>query len=74
MREDHERAIAKAAAEYERAAKAKDDASARLGKAMRAAYADGEQQSAILKAAGHVWSREYLRVILGLARRPSGSA
>jgi hypothetical protein len=69
MKEEHERALAAAAAEYAEAVAAVKNASARLGDAMRAAYADGEQQSAILKAAGHVWSREYLRIVLGLAKR-----
>lgn len=69
MREEHEQAIAKAAAEYVRATERQKQASARLADAMRAAYADGEPQSAILRAAKHVWSREYLRIVLGLAKR-----
>jgi hypothetical protein len=69
MREKHEHAIAEAAAAYKRAAQAKDAASARLADAMRAAYADGEPQSAILRAASHIWSREYLRVLLGLTKK-----
>ena len=74
MQEKHERALADAADEYERATEAAKQASNRLADAMRAAYADGEQQSAILRASRHVWSREYLRVILGLAKRRSGDA
>lgn len=69
MQEKHERAIAEAAAEYRRADEAKKRASAQLADAMRAAFADHEQQSAILKASGHVWSREYLRVLLGLTKK-----
>lgn len=69
MREEHERALAEAAEQYEQAQEAARQASSRLADAMRAAYADGEQQSAILRAAKHVWSREYLRVVLGLTRR-----
>lgn len=69
MRDEHERALAEAADLYEQAQDAARQASNRLADAMRAAYADGEQQSAILRAAKHVWSREYLRVVLGLAKR-----
>jgi hypothetical protein len=69
MQEKHEQALAAAAAEYQRAAEAKDRASNHLADAMRAAFADGEQQSAILRAANHVWSREYLRVVLGLTKK-----
>ena len=69
MDERHERALAEAAEQYEQAQAAAKAASNRLADAMRAAYADGEQQSAILRAAKHVWSREYLRVVLGLAKR-----
>jgi len=69
MDERHERALAQAAEEYEHAQEAAKQASNKLANAMRAAYADGEQQSAILRAARHVWSREYLRVVLGLAKR-----
>ncbi len=70
MRDEHERAIAEAAAAYVKASEAKEAASARLADAMRAAFADNERQSAILRAAGHVWSREYLRVLLGLTKKP----
>ncbi|MFC3736444.1 hypothetical protein [Paractinoplanes deccanensis] len=69
MQEKHERALAEAAEQYEQAQEAAKQASYNLAEAMRAAYADGEQQSAILRAAKHVWSREYLRVVLGLAKR-----
>jgi hypothetical protein len=69
MQEKHERALADAANEYERAQAAAKEASNRLADAMRAAFLDGEQQSAILRAAGHVWSREYLRVVLGKTKR-----
>ncbi len=72
MHEKHERALAEAAEAYEQATEAQKRASNRLAEAMRAAYADNEQQSAILKAAKHVWSREYLRVVLGLTRRGTG--
>lgn len=69
MQEKHERDLAAAADEYQRAKTAAEEASNRLADAMRAAYADGEQQSAILRAAKHVWSREYLRIVLGLTKR-----
>ncbi len=71
MQEKHERALAAAAEQYVQAQEAAKLASHNLAEAMRAAYADDEQQSAILRAAGHVWSREYLRVVLGLAKRGS---
>ncbi len=69
MQDKHERALAHAAEVYERAQEAAKEASGLLADAMRAAYADGEQQSAILRAAKHVWSREYLRIVLGLTKR-----
>lgn len=74
MKPETERALAEAAAKYERAAEAKERASAELADLMRAAYADGEQQSAILRASKHVWSREYMRILLGLSRRKGGDA
>lgn len=66
---DLERRIADAADVYQRAADAKDAASKALADLMREAYAKGEQQSAILRAAKHVWSREYQRIVLGLTKR-----
>ncbi len=69
MQEKHERALAEAADEYTAATEAQKRASDKLAAAMRAAYADQEQQSAILRAAKHVWSREYLRIVLGLTKR-----
>lgn len=74
LKPEQERALAEAAAKYERAAEAKDRASAELAELMRSVYADGGQQSAILRAANHVWTREYLRIILGLSRRKRGDA
>ena len=78
MQDKHERALAEAADAYTAATEAAKEASARFADAMRAAYADGEQQSAILRASRHVWSREYLRIVLGLnkkrgAQQDSGS-
>jgi hypothetical protein len=70
MDDRHEKAIASAAEQYRRATEAQRAASAKLADAMRAAYQAGEQQAAILRAADHVWTREYLRVLLGLAKRP----
>lgn len=72
MQGDHERALAEAAEAYREAQDAAKLASNRLADVMRAAYADGEKQSEILHAANHVWSREYLRVMLGLAKRGGG--
>lgn len=67
--EELERKIADAADAYQRAADAKDAASKALADLMREAYAKGEQQSAILRAAKHVWSREYQRIVLGLNKK-----
>ena len=64
-----ERRIGHAADVDQRAADAKETASKALADLMREAYAKDEQQSAILRAAKHVWSREYLRVVLGLTKR-----
>jgi len=69
MQEEHKRELAKAAEDYVRAKEAVERASARLADAMRAAYQDKMKQSEILRAANHVWSREYLRIVLGLARK-----
>jgi hypothetical protein len=68
MKPEHELAVGQAADEYERATEAQKAASAKLAQTMRDAYADGEQQSAIIKAAHHVWSREYVRIVLGLTK------
>ena len=70
---DLERRIGEAADVYQRAADAKDAASKQLADLMRKAYGKGEQQSAILRAAKHVWSREYLRIVLGLTKRKAGN-
>lgn len=64
-----ERQIGEAADAYQRAAEAKEAAAKTLADLMRKAYAQEEQQSAILRAAKHVWSREYLRIVLGLTKR-----
>lgn len=61
--------VAEMAEEYRRTSAAVTQARHRLSDRARAAYNDGEQQSAILKATGHVWSREYLRVVLGLVKK-----
>lgn len=45
-----------------------------LADVIRAAYADGEQQSAILKAIKMVWSREYIRIVLGLTKKRGGES
>jgi hypothetical protein len=64
-----ERKIGEAADAYQRAAEAKENASKALADLLRQAYAQQEQQSAILRAAKHVWSREYLRIVLGLNKK-----
>lgn len=69
MREEHEQALGEKAEAYRRAKEALQAATDELTEAIRAAYGDGEQQSAILRATGHVYTREYVRVILGLAKR-----
>jgi hypothetical protein len=72
MNPEHERAIAEAAAEYADLTERQKAASTRLALAMNAAYKAGEQQSAIIRAAHHVWSREYVRVVLGLTKGRKG--
>jgi hypothetical protein len=69
MDERHEIALGKAATKYQRAKDAYKAAGEELAAAVRAAYADGEQQSAILKAIKMVWSREYIRIVLGLVKK-----
>lgn len=64
-----ERQIGEAADVYQRATEAQKVAAKELADLMRKAYAQDEQQSAILRAAKHVWSREYLRIVLGLTKR-----
>ncbi len=70
---DLEQQIGEAADEYARITEAQKVASARLADLLRQAYAKDEQQSAILRAAKHVWSGEYLRIILGRNKRRAGS-
>lgn len=74
MKEEHERALAEAGERYLRTTAEQKAAAADLADAMRAAYADGEQQTAIIRAAKYAWSREYLRLVLGLAKRPTKAA
>jgi hypothetical protein len=69
MQEKHEKALGAKAEAYRRAKEAAQAATDELAEAIRAAYADGEQQAAIVRATGHVYTREYVRVILGLAKR-----
>lgn len=69
-----EHALGEAADEYAQVTAAQKAASAKLADLMREAFAAGEQQSAIIKAARHVWSREYVRIVLGLTKRPSKGA
>lgn len=67
-----EREIGEAADEYTRITEAQKAASAHLAELLRKAYAKNEKQSAILRAAKHVWSREYLRIVLGLNKKRAG--
>lgn len=71
MQQDHERELAEAADQYLRATDDLEKARLRLKKAMRDAYADNEQQAAIIRAAKHVWTREYVRKVLGPADKDS---
>jgi hypothetical protein len=66
--QDYERELGEAAAAYREAKTTLAAASDRLAKAMRVAYRRGRLQSEILRLADHVWSREYLRIILGLRK------
>lgn len=69
MGDGHEPALRAAAAEYRRAAEARRQARDALVAEIKAAYADRMRQSAILRAIDHVWTREYLRTVLGLTRK-----
>jgi hypothetical protein len=65
--------VAQAADEYRVAVAAYEDAKAALVALVRKAHSQDERQSAILRAAKHVWSREYLRIVLGLTKRKGPS-
>lgn len=69
MREEDERALRAAAAEYRAATAALRLARETLTSAARTARAAGAQQAAILRAIDHTWTREHLRTALGLTRR-----
>jgi hypothetical protein len=56
---DHQRTLAKAAADYRRLQTAREH----LIDTIRAAAADGVRQVDILRATGHVWTREQVRRI-----------
>jgi hypothetical protein len=58
---NHTEALAAAADAYRRAAVAQEQARAALTEAVRAAHADKVRQVDILKATGHVWTREQVR-------------
>lgn len=66
MSEERQSALRAAADEYRRtradAKQARDD----LVEQIRAEYAGGMKQAAILREIDHVWTREYVRVVLGL--------
>lgn len=66
--------VAEAAQEYRDAVERQSAAVKHLAELMRAAHLDGMKQSAILRASKHVWSREYMRILLGLSRRKGGDA
>lgn len=65
-------AVTETAKEYRDATDRQQAAAKHLAELMRAAHSDGMKQSAILRASKHVWTREYLRIILGLSKRKSG--
>jgi len=56
---DHQRALAKAAADYRRLQAARE----KLIDTIRAAAADGVRQVDILRATEHIWTREQVRRI-----------
>lgn len=68
MGDSHEQALRAAAAEYRRATEEAKQARDALAAEIRAAYDDDVRQSTILRAIDHVWTREYLRQVLGLTR------
>lgn len=73
MRDAHEQALRAAAAEYRRARDTYRQAREALTAAIKAAYRDGMKQAEILRAIDHVWEREWVRTVLGLARRRRGN-
>jgi len=64
--------VAETAKQYRDATERQSAAGRHLAEVMRAAHLDGMKQSAILRASKHVWSREYMRILLGLSRRKGG--
>jgi hypothetical protein len=69
VREEHERELDEAAQQYLRATEDLERARERLKTAIQRAYSAGMRQSEILRATRHIWSREYIRKVLGLTRR-----
>jgi hypothetical protein len=67
--EEHERELGEAADGYLHAQDQLTAARRRLTTAMRAAYADKIQQAKIIRWSKHVWTREYVRQVLGLTRK-----
>lgn len=66
--------VAEASAEYRHTTSVLMEARNCLSDQVRMAHRDGLSQSAILKASNHVWSREYLRVVLGLTKKRGGGS
>lgn len=60
--------LARAAESYRRAQADLDEARAELANEIRAAYHSGRRQADILRATGHVWTREYVRRVLDQER------
>ncbi|XVV05832.1 hypothetical protein ACQPW3_10750 [Actinosynnema sp. CA-248983] len=61
---DHQAALSQCAAEYREAQARLSDAREALNGAIRAADADGMKQADIIRATGHVWTREQVRQVL----------
>lgn len=60
---DHEKLLADAAKTYRRRLTEMETARDALAARVRAAAADGLRQVEIVRATGHVWTREYVRQI-----------
>lgn len=61
---NHEQRLAELADAYRKAQTDLDDARDALTHEMKAAKGDGMRQADIIRATGHLWTREYLRKIL----------
>jgi hypothetical protein len=71
---EQEHELVEAAEQYLHATEDLERARERLKTAIRQAYVAGARQSEILRATRHVWTREYVRKVLGLTRQDGPEA